>query len=352
MTIYWYNGEQQRREKMQGKCSICGGEIKNGICTFCGQKNMIEESMNHQEQIYRTPIHESVEKKNNNKVIVITLVIIVVVFLIIASIGVFIYSSVNNAFGHLGGYSEDEWYGDSEDGWHEEPMEEEVSEFNYIFTQEPKYGSDVVEEVLDQGIYVVGVHIPEGSYTFNAEGQGSIEISDTINKISYSEFLYEVGSKQIENVVLCNDTVIRIEDSLQVTIKSENANNSTLKGEENTSVDPSFVYESTEEEILTVGEDIPAGIYDVSIITDYSTSLHTYVPGYSSYDETSATSYIWLTNYGNEEDDNVLHYYNLILPEGTILEVSEGIRLTPSMLTWEMDYIDHYDHYMYYEYVQ
>ncbi len=319
---------------MEEKCSICGGEVKNGVCCFCGQKNVIVQQVAQKQTIYQAPMHD-VKKKNTAVVVVI--IIAVLAFILILGVGVFAYQIM----GGFGDYSNEMELGEEELA---------MNSFQFHFTQEPTYGSDTVDEVLAQGTYIVGVHIPEGKYQLETEGYGELEISDTINRISYSQFYYEYETSRIEDVILCNGAVVRIEDVLDVTLKSSNANKSTMTGIVNVETE---TYKLTEKRQLTVGEDLLPGIYDLTMIGEYGTSVHINVPGYSNIDESVVTSYIRMNNYeDSKESEKVNSYKNLVLPEGTVLESTGEIILAPSPMTAEIDLIDHYENYMYQEYVQ
>lgn len=182
---------------------------------------------------------------------------------------------------------------------------------------------EVYENTLESGKYIVGVHIPEGTYTLKGN-EGSFTLKDRENQISIYEILDDnAGIGTIEDIRCYAGAILEIEagDSEgMINIYSENAQTASMTGTANPLTEPVTVGDGA-----VAGVDFPAGTYDL-VMEPETISDNIYfgyiVPGTvdeSSYEDVyDATDHITIWS----SEKTVCR--NLYLPEGTRL-VMEGI---------------------------
>lgn len=217
----------------------------------------------------------------------------------------------------------------------------EYNPYEYLDRELAETG-DSFEIELTEGAYLVGVHLPEGTYKAElVEGSGGIDVEDNANGI----YLWEnFGTDpDYDEVTEMDDLRLfqgaRVEINRGVTLKLTTENGQTDKME-------AIPNPLTEEYTLevgrerTAGEDFPAGVYDVQVKSDWA--LFDYnVPTEKDYVENGMYERsLWL-----EADENNGVYRNLVLTEGTVIcSEDEEIVLIPSEIIGTMDYSDYYEY--------
>lgn len=241
-------------------------------------------------------------------------------------------------------------------GSKEEVYSEDVSEYgapDYSrVTRELNAAGANYDENFTSGYYMVGVHIPEGTYTVSiADGEGWISILDRENSISFYESFYDKGvGSSIEDIRLYQGACVQVGDHISLEFSSNNAQTDTLGGIANPNTE---VVTLTENGVA--GTDFPAGIYDISLGENSHGIIEVFVPGYFDDDTEDAyptcTQYLQNTSWQEKpaELTNTCKY--LVLPEGTRIELGEEeigtITLTPSATIKDTNYIQFYEEGLY-----
>lgn len=224
------------------------------------------------------------------------------------------------------------------DSWGVETIMWEDSADPYDFvTRELSEEGETYSISLGAGLYKVGVHIPEGSYTVRlVEGEGSMDVDDEENAVylSYSfgvneneEFEYVT---EVADVRLYDGAIVEIVGKVGLDFSTENAQ-ITMESIPNPNTES-----GTFTDEFTVGEDIPAGVYDIrciegSGIFDYDIK-HT--EDFSSYEGKTM---------GCGDSAFPEEYKNIVLPEGTtVILDSLTVTLTPSAVIESEDYSSFY----------
>lgn len=210
--------------------------------------------------------------------------------------------------------------------------------------------SDTGEEFsadLTPGEYVVGVHIPEGYYSVEIlEGESYLNIEDIENGIYdwYSMgFDDDSGSvTRIDDLRLYQNSLITIEDSCVMHFETANGQLSKMNAEKNSlPADTVILLDASQQYV--VGEDFPAGVYDVTMEEGWGT-LECGAASDSTDSGWEYSHYIWLN--AQESDSS---YKNIVLNEGVLINVDiyEGkyLELTPSEIIDPQGYEAYYDLY-------
>lgn len=185
------------------------------------------------------------------------------------------------------------------------------------------------ENYLEAGMYGVGVHIPEGTYTIGIDwgDSGLIEIMDYVGNELYVNEVYLLDMEDmsyIEDIYLSEGQILNVSSDLLVYLYSDDADFYNVYGEENPLTE-SFVISGE----AYAGVDFPAGLYDIC-----------YEPGE---EEEYGIVYYHLWNQQSQDvmlegsqffdsDMGITVYRNVPLTEGSKiwLEDLTEITLTPS----------------------
>ena len=212
-------------------------------------------------------------------------------------------------------------------------------------TREIPSSGDAYETVLGNGIYRVGVHIPEGVYRAElVEGTGGIGIDDEENSIyHYVTFGTESEYDQVteeEDIRLYNGADLSIDSGVILRFTTENAQPLTQEIKENPLSEPVSLEAGT----YTSGDGIvPEGIYDITALGTLEDDY-----GYSSVTLTypnGSSEYLWVdsTDYAPVSDEYTdTGAKNIVIPDGTEVSVEYGsITLTPSEVYYDVDYTEY-----------
>ena len=203
-------------------------------------------------------------------------------------------------------------------------------------TREAFTEGESCEMILTQGNYIVGMHIPEGTYTAEfIEGGGIVVSIDPQNQIYIQDFFSDEaddGIVKIENWRLYNGAIIDIPNKVTVAFSTDTAQPLSEIPIENPLTE---VVALTEQGIA--GIDFPAGIYDIS-----TNEEHVYVNIFIKGDEEGTLDY-WYTL---SEDESMATY--VVLPEGSLIITfpeDSSITLTPTAEIKDTEYTQFHDTY-------
>ena len=349
------------------RCRLCGGKLVDQKCTLCGLDNSKSDAgykvnVSHCDDKPLTHVHveeekertkenaaqetykeieeetreaqtqdmedseelpemhpvfsEEKEKKNSKKGWIATIAVIVL------ALGL-------EGIGEIANLASEWFQGSTEEEVYEtpEPIHYDGYHYEYV-TRELAETGDVFDEELQQGEYIVGVHIPEGTYRVTSvDGYTYLTLDDLENMIYIGEEFRGEGV-EAENLRCYAGAKLKVDGEYPLHFYSENAQSDQMRSLENP------LKESVEvknEEIA--GVHFPAGTYDVVEEQNLNTGveLSYVVPGTIPEDEegtdSQATGLMWI-----DAAQKAFVYKNLYLPEGTKVFVENGssVHLEPS----------------------
>ena len=200
------------------------------------------------------------------------------------------------------------------------PVEEKTDEPTQQESKDtPEPAADVIEPYetdLTPGSYTAGLHIPEGVYNVQVtSGLGTMMTSTGTVSAMGTGTAVEYATT-FDNLTLKAGDTLELTQSLSVKITTQEANLSKMTGYDNP---------ATEEKELSpgnyvVGQDIPAGLYDLSIVSGTANV---------TLDDYSFTA--MLTDNAALAESTGTSYKNLELAEGRTVQVASGtVKLTPT----------------------
>lgn len=347
----------ERGETMFGrkKCSLCGGKLVDNKCTLCGLDNSKSDAsyMQNEKNVEKSSEKQTGKKKEESRLKKVKgskqqhssangksgkkvgKGLVAILVSVITVVGV---DTIIDFVADIQDYVGWSVYGDEE----LEKVEEEIDYNEHLYdfvTRELSEEGEVYEEELSSGQYIVGVHIPEGTYqVIKTSDQTDIEygyliVDDFENSIYLGEDFTDPGT-ELSDVRCYSGAVIRISGVGNLHFYSENAQVDTMTGMANPLTEAVEVQNE-----FVAGVDFPAGVYD--IVEQENPNLHvdfTYVlpqewrqeiedEGFSYQEE-----FLWIT-----AENGPYIYRNLWLPEGTTLTIrgSEKLHLEPSVIVPE-----------------
>ncbi len=382
---------------LKKKCSLCGGDLVNNRCTFCGLDNSIydrersirrsissqsesppDRDLDYQPQASRgnqrtAPRPEPKTASQKPKTVYpnrqttyssavrtvasgrrrrgLAVWIIIIAVILIAALPA-LTDIVSNILGNGFSTVTDTFTSDSvsynmdDTGYDDDYIWDDSDYDPYSFaTREIPSSGDAYETVLGNGIYRVGVHIPEGVYRAElVEGTGGIGIDDEENSIyHYVTFGTESEYDQVteeEDIRLYNGADLSIDSGVILRFTTENAQPLTQEIKENPLSEPVSLEAGT----YTSGDGIiPEGIYDITALDTLEDDY-----GYSSVTLTypnGSSEYLWVdsTDYAPVSDEYTdTGAKNIVIPAGTEVSVEYGsITLTPSEVYYDVDYTEY-----------
>ncbi|MFV0362982.1 MAG: hypothetical protein ACK5LL_07830 [Suipraeoptans sp.] len=323
------------------KCTLCGGNASNGVCSECGMPVRRDRVLNYHQVDNENSKQEkstqpnrqqpnrqqpnmrmvyqsgSVGKKSIKKI-----VRIIATLIIIFGIGSKLYEGIREAVHPATEY--DLGYDDESTAVYDP----------YAYVSSSPVGAGVKAEfTLESGDYIVGVHIPQGIYEASPINEYDyIQVYDQENYI----YLYEYAAKEdnyLDYLWLFDGATIFIGGENPITIATDDASDNDLVGIKNPLSESDSV---TFDGVLEVGLDCELGVYDLSIVSDDGGLIELYYETVS--EDTLLMSLDFYEFNGSHRDG----YKNLILPEGTILSAQEGLEvsLVPSEVIKSMNYLE------------
>lgn len=357
---------------MKNECSLCGGKLKNGICTECGmnnkksdkmyahilnqgdckQKNLTHVHKEDKAEEYRKPVmnknRQTQEQKGNQtdrpkmpgsyrprtyasmpfdgKKRRDGYGIMSIVSAIAAIIGILIVFISQHAVSSNIAVPEPDY-------WAEEYIEMEPD-------------GEVWEQKLEAGVYQVGVDLPEGEYTIQGPEGTSFQSSDMEHGLFYAE-TFRVDSKmgkitESSGKLLYAGAIVYVDGMQPAVFRTENGQVEDMEPRMENPVQAKTEITGRK----TAGKDFPAGTYDIEIQGDDFGILKYEIPnGESPYGH----SFEVLME-GNPTADNPQYckiYKNVVLPEGAVIDTAEfTVLLIPSEGITTDDYQSFYDNMM------
>lgn len=378
---------------MARRCSLCDGKLRHNICTECGLDNSKNDSM-YKDLLKRgecedkplTHVHNEpaekpkpikIEKKaavtkpaqnkekatsygyeanvpkakstytatsgreKKKKGILGKMIWIVFILFFVINIVGSLFSAIVDEFSY-GGFEEvgvSKIFDDEIKDAGEDDM------YHYVSYELEETGVSWAA-TLTSGDYVVGVHIPEGTYKVIAEsGDCYISVNDWDNSIylweemAPAEMELEDTYTEIHDLRLYEGAVVQLDGYYGLWFETENANQN----------DDPMANPLTEEvmmvneQVLTAGIDFPAGTYDVvAPVGGGYLDFKVPVPEGEEYSEYYMST-IWLY----DENDGDIRYRNLVIPEGVQVylygyDENQSVTLRPSAVIATEDYEGYY----------
>ncbi len=355
-------------EAMFGKrCSLCGGKLNsNGICTECGLDNnksdknyRINQSECDHEPL--THVHHGKNEKpekqpkpntprqswqgstttysgntgstgstgrkksgKNKKPgrIISKIIAVIVIFNVFFGIFQPLVSDILDDA--ISGYQEN-----TQDYTRSDPYE-------YVTKELPEDGESVSFE-LTSGDYVVGVHIPEGNYQADVSyDYDTVQVDDGDSGLYLYEYAGRTDGDYLDDLRLYNGAIVHISSQTTITLYSDNAQTDNVFYEDNPLAGQKPV---TIKEDAIVGPDLPAGVYDLTLVSGEGSVD---VDIYTEYGESMETKNLYL----GENCTDGKEYKNLVLPKNAQITLDDNmeLRLTPSEHISTTDYYEYYNY--------
>lgn len=199
---------------------------------------------------------------------------------------------------------------------------------------------------LPAGMYMAGVDIPEGEYAVTGPEGSSFEVHDNTHSIyrqeSFGTEEYEI--ERAEGIPLFTGALVCVDGMNPVSFVSENAQTQDLEERIANPVTEAIDVSGT----MTAGTDFPAGTYDIEAVGEdfgYVTYEIPYEDPYSDGEQSYYSFGVMMEkNPTSEYPAYCSVYKNVVLPEGAVVD-SEGYscRLVPSSGIVSEDYDGFYD---------
>lgn len=355
-------------EAMFGKrCSLCGGKLNsNGICTECGLDNnksdknyRINQSECDHEPL--THVHHGKNEKPEKQLkpntprqswqgstttysentgstgstgrkksgknkkpgrIISKIIAVIVIFNVFFGIFQPLVSDILDDA--ISGYQEN-----TQDYTRSDPYENVTKEL-------PEDGESVSFE-LTSGDYVVGVHIPEGNYQADVSyDYDTVQVDDGDSGLYLYEYAGRTDGDYLDDLRLYNGAIVHISSQTTITLYSDNAQTDNVFYEDNPLAGQKPV---TIKEDAIVGPDLPAGVYDLTLVSGEGSVD---VDIYTEYGESMETKNLYL----GENCTDGKEYKNLVLPKNAQITLDDNmeLRLTPSEKVSTTDYYQYYNY--------
>lgn len=332
---------------MRNRCNLCGGKLRNGICTECGMDNRKTD----EKYKYHTSKSVSSENAHSSENITVEkktkrnfdrkqpvfkkqtqnfeIKNIKAIFYGAAALVIFVafIAPEFNSEADLEPYPE---------------IQEEISNTEDILdvTVEEIEKDEMFpaveqwEDCMESGLYVVGVDIPAGEYTITAP-PGSV--FQTYYSPQYEDEYVSFGRapsgiEEMQDVSLCEGMLVRINGS-NIRFASWNAQVENLTERMENPLTNSV--QITGEAVA--GEDFPEGTYDIEVV---GKKEGTFTYSYENEFYFSA----WLKPvYAEGNTYASTYYHNVVLPQGAQIDTGEmTVMLIPSKGVVNEDYTSFY----------
>lgn len=351
------------------RCRLCGGKLVDNKCTLCGldnsksdadytvnvnhcdgkplthvhveeKKEEPKEKENAAQEQYKEPDEETREVRTGDLEDSVELPKIEPVFQTekenknskkgwIATLDAIILVLGLEGIGEIADVASEWFQGNTEKEMQEtiEVVDYDDSQYEYATWELSEIG-DIFEEDLQQGEYIVGVHIPEGTYKVNNLGGYTYLALDDFENLIYIGEEFRGTGKEVEDLRCYTGAKLKVDGENMLHFYSENAQCEQMVSLENP------LKESVEvKNEFVAGVHFPAGTYDIVEAQSLNTGVEfSYiVPGTIAEDSeeeySQVTGLIWIDASMRE-----FVYKNLYLPEGTkvLVEGGDSVHLKPS----------------------
>ena len=204
-------------------------------------------------------------------------------------------------------------------------------------TKELPADGESVSFELTSGDYVVGVHIPEGNYQADVSyDYDTVQVDDWDSGFYLYEYAGRTDGDYLDDLRLYNGAIVHISSQTTITLYSDNAQTENILYENNplAGQEPLVVKKD-----LTVGPDLPAGVYDLILVSGEGSVD---VDIYTEYGESMETKDLYL----GENCTDGKEYKNLVLPKNAQITLDDNmeLRLTPSEHISTTDYYEYYNY--------
>ena len=236
----------------------------------------------------------------------------------------------------LNSYFEEQEKGQSQSG-------EEYDEYQFAKRQLSETG-EAYDEVLTGGYYEVGVHIPEGIYTVEAQdGESAIYLIDDENGIYIWQ---QIGNDPenpnqaavMDDLRLYDGALLEVESGAALQFRSDCAQTERLHGETNPLQDSVRVEVG---QTMTAGRDFPEGLYNVKSEPDWNDLMMTLPDSFLSEFAADEERRVEVISFAPKELD--LSYENVPIPKGTEIQTTgAAVTLEPSEKIGSTDYGEFY----------
>lgn len=366
---------------MKDGCSLCGGKVRNGICTECGMDNrksdkMYRHALNQGEckQESLTHVHNDKNKaeqnhaqkssasrqkksfqpsgsyssykytsysgntgKRKNGILLAVLIAGIVMIIGIVATSIASYSEFASMTPEYLG-EDYEIYPDPEE-WADHSFAEPIRELN------PE--GDTWEQALEPGTYVAGVDLPEGKYEVTGKGGSSFQVTDARNAAYMTESftmndddIAEIYEVSVYDVVIYEGALIYVDGMRPVIFKTENGQVQDMKAKLENPLKETF--EITGQAVA--GVDFPAGTYDITAVGEEYGVLKYEIPQQSESAYPLSFSVLMDGAPSAEYPEYCKVYKNVVLPDGAIIDTDEfTVNLVPSPEIITEDYWNFYD---------
>ena len=208
--------------------------------------------------------------------------------------------------------------------------------YEYVTKELPEDGESVSFE-LTSGDYVVGVHIPEGNYQADVSyDYDTVQVDDGDSGFYLYEYAGRTDGDYLDDLRLYNGAIVHISSQTTITLYSDNAQTENILYENNplAGQEPLVVKKD-----LTVGPDLPAGVYDLILVSGEGSVD---IDIYTEYGESMETKNLYL----GENCTDGKEYKNLVLPKNAQITLDDNmeLRLTPSEKVSTTDYYQYYNY--------
>lgn len=305
--------DQRRNQRRSAEAEHRSAGQKQTSATKQELKNVINQRMSERQRQVENTREQAKRSPKILKIIIIVYIAIVVVTTAGSCIAD-LFESITDSFYEFTDYGECE------------VVQEEISpyvsddEYLYVMRELPESGEEF-KASLSRGSYLVGVHIPEGTYRIDLNGgdYGSIYVKDSDNIIYLS---YSVGKNEscqyLENVRLYEGAYFEIYGNVDLLFLSENAK--AWNPGDNLAELEDEIYLFNEGDTFIVEDKNMAGVYELEAAEGWATLTTTYQ------DENGNTicNSFWL-----DADDYQNIYKNIPILEGMEISVEDGeVQLT------------------------
>ena len=208
--------------------------------------------------------------------------------------------------------------------------------YEYVTKELPEDGESVSFE-LTSGDYVVGVHIPEGNYQADVSyDYDTVQVDDGDSGLYLYEYAGRTDGDYLDDLRLYNGAIVHISSQTTITLYSDNAQTDNVFYEDNPLAGQKPV---TIKEDAIVGPDLPAGVYDLTLVSGEGSVD---VDIYTEYGESMETKNLYL----GENCTDGKEYKNLVLPKNAQITLDDNmeLRLTPSEKVSTTDYYQYYNY--------
>lgn len=352
---------------MKNRCSLCGGELRAGICTECGMNNKKSDDMyKHQlnssscDKAGMSHIHEDAgnirqmpkqaqstargraskvqpqakqqksgysggfvparytaakgeKPKQKSRITVIVILASIIIPVVTAFVNIYEDRSV------------------SVEENRKEFTQDETEYDPYAYAEgELKEEGEHWEAELPAGMYMAGVDIPEGEYTVTGQEGNSYGVFNAEHNLYVNETFgkEEYQIEKAEGVKLFAGTVVIVDGMFPVSFSTENGQVQELKERIANPVTESFQISGK----ALAGQDFLPGTYDIVAIEEESGIFR-----YNIYRESADEDYPLGFSVYMEKNPTAEYpiycsvYKNVVLPEGAVIEADNfKVKLVPS----------------------